>query len=68
MIIFAAFLCIGPLGTCELQGGTMFRSATECEQNFKYQGYKELNGRFYVNDTMWYECRSKHVETWQPVR
>ncbi len=66
--IFAAFLCIQPVGTCELQAGAVFKSAAQCEQNFQYKGLTQRGGRFYVNNTMWYECRSKHVETWQPVR
>lgn len=77
MTIFAAFLCIQTLAFCELQAPPVFKSLKECKQ-FLNQATKPIpgitqltliDGRFFVgqNRGMWYECRSKHVDTWEPA-
>jgi len=48
-----------------------FRSLAECQQYAKRVSglvTPPTNGRFPVPGGMWYECRSKHADTWQPAR
>ncbi len=82
-MIYALFLCIQAAGICQMQGharmtyaGMMpamtFNSLAECQQYAKRVSgliTPPDNGRYLIPPgNMWYECRSKHVETWEPAR
>jgi hypothetical protein len=69
MTIFALFLCA--MGTCELvpimPNGT-FATLAACQQHIgRKLGASDRNGHFPMANGMYYECRSKHVETWEPT-
>jgi hypothetical protein len=71
MTIYAMFLCFQASGMCRSPNAPL-RSLAECEQQAQtYSGVIRPNsrGRFEVpgGAGMWYECRSKHVDTWQPA-
>jgi hypothetical protein len=82
MIIYALFLCIPSTGTCQMQGaarvtvlGIMpdmtFHSLGECEQYAKSASgliTPPTGGRYVLPGGMWYECRGRHVDTWEPTR
>lgn len=79
MTIFALFLCVQAMNSCEMQGAARmtqagmlpamtFDSLAACETMAK-----RVSGlitppddhRFRIPNGMYYECRSRHVETWQ---
>jgi len=82
-MIFALFLCVQATGQCLMQGaarmtfaGPMsamtFQSLADCQQYAKRVSglvTPPTNGRYLLpnNTGMWYECRGKRVETWQPA-
>ncbi len=85
MTIYALFLCVQTLGTCQMQGqarvtfaGIMpamtFNSLMECQRFAKRMTGVVLmptDGRFFIdpnNMNVWYECRSRHVDTWEPTQ
>ena len=76
MNLFALFLCIQAAGTCQIQGaspravagGVMtLNSLAECQQYAKRVSgliTPPTDGRFLIPPGgMWFECRSKHVDT-----
>ena len=81
MTIFALFLCIQATGTCHMFGASRvtfagvaqeitFRSLAECQQyaqRITHLVTPPTNGRFPAPGGIWYECRSKHVDTWEPA-
>jgi hypothetical protein len=82
MTIFALFYCIASAGICQMWGepratfagitpAVTFSKLKECEQfGQRVSGHvlPPVNGRFLMPNGNWYECRSKHVDTWQPAR
>jgi hypothetical protein len=70
MTIFAVFMCFQASGMCRA-ADTMYRSLAECEQQAQILSgvVKPTRGRFESpgGAGVWYECRSKHVDTWQPA-
>jgi hypothetical protein len=78
--IYALFLCVRVTMTCQMQGaprmtfggpmpGMFYRSFAECA-NFAHQISMRKptdDGHFPigVDNAMWYECRSKHVDEWE---
>jgi hypothetical protein len=79
VVVYALFICSQRGGMCQMQGGlpdTTYRSLAECEQwARRMSGFKGSphDGRFPVwnsaiENDMWYECRGKHVDTWEPAR
>lgn len=81
MTIYALFLCFQALGTCQMQGASRvtfsgvtpdmtFSSLAECRQYaVRVSGIitPQTGSRINLPNGMWYECRSKHVETWEPA-
>jgi hypothetical protein len=80
-ITYALFLCFKGAGVCELQGaprmtaggfmpGVTFETLAECQENAKRAGggVPPSEGRFFLPNSMWYECRWKSVDTWQRVQ
>ena len=82
MTIYALFLCFQAAGQCHMQGASRstfagvtpdmtFRSLAECQQYAKRVSgliTPPTEGRFPLPGGMWYECRGKHVDTWEPAR
>ena len=79
MTIYALFLCIKATAMCQMQGqarntfagpmpATTYASLSDC-QKFAAQITGRIeptpDGHFPLNDGMWYECLSKHVDTWE---
>ena len=80
MIIYAIFLCMQATRECQqveagryaLGGwlpGTTYQSLEDCQFAI-HQGYArgsapDKQGRFKIGNGMWYECLSRHVDTWQ---
>jgi hypothetical protein len=79
--VFAAAIC-SPGGYCQLQGNAHitgpnsfeyvpFRTLAECQQFIK-AGTSGLSpdpdGRTRLPGGSWWECRSKHVDAWEPER
>ncbi len=81
MFIYALFLCIPSTGRCQMQGAsrvtfmgvtsdTTFRSLAECEQSARRASgliTPPTDGHFLLPGGMWYECRGKQVDTWEPT-
>jgi len=81
MTIFALFMCLQ--GHCTLQGGTrmtgdglmpmtIYDSLEKCQEYAThYVGGRapDKDGHMLImgNPAQWFECRSKHVETWEPA-
>ena len=67
MTIFAVFVCFHA-GPCQTSGA-IHRSLAECEQKAKSLSHADraINGRFEIPGSggTWFECRSRHVDTWQ---
>lgn len=82
MTIFALFLCFQAAGICQMQGasrvtfaGVMpdmtFNSLADCQDYARRVSgliTRRPDGRFPIPNGMWYECRSKHVDTWEPAQ
>jgi hypothetical protein len=80
MMIFALFLCVATMGTCEIQNpprmtsagmmpGITYNTLAACEQSIGSKlGPPDKSGHFQAAGGMYYECRGKHVDTWQPPR
>lgn len=82
MIVYALFLCFQAAGQCHMQGASrvtfagvvpdmIFRSLAECEQYAKRVSglvTPPEDGRFLMPNGTWFECRGKHVDTWEPAR
>ena len=79
--IYAIFLCFQVNGECQMYGAprmqlgeyttaTTFVNVKACQDHIsKLTPYKpDAQGHSPVGQGMWYECRSKHVDTWQPAR
>ena len=70
------------MGACELQGaprmtvvgmlpGKFYHTLAECQRAAERVSGVQVplgNGHFPIANGMYYECRSKHVETWEPAR
>ncbi len=81
MTIYALFLCFNT-GVCEMHGtahigpgGVIteipYRTLAECRQAAKLSSSGRLpdkDGRTFIDGGAWWECRGKHVETWDPAR
>jgi hypothetical protein len=81
-ILYALFLCFQEVGQCRMQGASrvtfagvvpdmIFRSLAECKQYAKRVSgllTPPENGRFLMPNGTWFECRGKHVDTWEPSR
>jgi len=81
-IIYAIFLCFQSVSRCQMEGASRvtfagvtpdmtFRSLADCEQYAKRVSgliTPPTGGRFVMPGGMWYECRGKHVDTWEPAR
>jgi hypothetical protein len=79
--IYALFLCFQASGMCQMQGASRatfagvtqdmtFGGLAECQQYAKRVSgliTPPTAGRFPLPNGMWYECRSKHVNTWTPA-
>lgn len=67
--IYAMFLCFKILGSCQAMT-EIFPTLDACHFRAKQMTpYKPTpDGHFPVPPDMWYECRSKHVDTWEPTR
>ncbi len=71
MSIFALFLCAA--GYCELvpimPNGT-FATLAACQEHIRRNlgTSPDSNGHFRMANGMYYECRGKHVETWEPAQ
>jgi hypothetical protein len=80
--IYAIFLCFQVNGECQMYGAPRmqlgeytaaitFVNAKACQEyiSSRLTPYKpNAQGRSTAGPGMWYECRSKHVDTWQPAR
>ncbi len=80
--IYALFLCFQATGTCQMQGAPRvtiagvtqaitFASLAECQEYAKRESglvTPPSEGRFPLPNGMWYECRGKTVDTWEPVQ
>lgn len=73
MQLYALFLCLFSTGTCVQQREMTFQTLKECQQAAAVASHlaPTQDGRYpYVNDSGrqgWFECRTKHIETWEPV-
>ena len=81
MTIFALFYCIAGTGICQMYGAPRatfagvtpaitFSSLKECEQLGQRVSHligPPVDGRFPQPNGSWYECRRKHVDTWEPA-
>jgi hypothetical protein len=70
--IYALLYCVND-NSCEIHGiirdntEVPFRTLTECQQQARANTGGRLpdkNGRTYADGSSWWECRGKHVETW----
>jgi hypothetical protein len=80
--VFALFQCVLTTGECTLQGaprmsfagaipGELYRTLADCEHHASLAsgGHKpDMEGRFHLNPMIWYECRSKRLDTWDPAK
>jgi hypothetical protein len=80
--IYAIFLCIPSTGSCQMYGAPRedsfgnvlpaitFGALSECYQTVHSLGPMSppVNGRFMLPNGLWYECRRKRVESWEPAR
>jgi hypothetical protein len=70
MSIFALFFCVQT--TCTMQGGGQtYGSLVACQRAAAATSgliTPPTNGRYGIPNGGWFECRSKHVDTWEPVR
>ena len=80
MVIYAIFLCMQITGQCqqveadryslgEWLPGTTYQSLEDCQFSI-HRGYAQnrspdKNGHFMIAKGMWYECLSRHVDTWE---
>lgn len=81
-IIYALFLCFRATGRCQMQGasrvtfagvtqGMTFASLPACQEYAKRVSglvTPPSEGRFMLPNGMWYECRGKSVDTWEPMQ
>jgi hypothetical protein len=81
-IIYALFLCFRATGTCQMQGASRvtfagvtqdmtFASLAECQEYAKRVSglvTPPSEGRFMLPNGMWYECRGKSFDTWEPMQ
>ncbi len=81
--IFALFLCESYSNTCKMEGAPRidsmgnaiqamtFRTLVECQNYPQKMGLftPPNHGRFMMpnNPKMWYECRGKHIDNWEPA-
>lgn len=81
MTIYAIFLCFQLSNSCQMYGAARmelgeyrraltYPSLSVCQDEIKKLTpyHKPTNGRFIAGPQMWYECRGKHVETWEPAK
>lgn len=75
MTIYAIFLCI--YGTCSLYQNAygepaVFHSLSECQKTMRSYVVTPLPdsspNRIHADKTTWWECRSKHVDAWEPAQ
>jgi hypothetical protein len=68
--IYALFHCVQSQGTCYLAVSNTFTTLAACQQTARYSAPKgpDAEGRFWWGDNQWFECRSKHVDTWESTR
>jgi len=80
--IFAIFLCFRATAQCQMYGAPRidslgnahpaetFASLYECQQFVHRLGAmtSDDHGHFLLPNNMWYECRSKHVDMWEPTQ
>lgn len=74
MTIYALFLCLQASGSCEMyptmSAPTIYKTLAECQGDAKrivsYRPPKD--GRYTLSPGVWYECRGKHVDTWETAR
>lgn len=82
VMIFALFFCMQVTGQCQIvdqswvgrmQGPLTFSTLIDCQAlaiRMSHLEKPDEHGRYVIGLTsnpQWYECRSKHVETWQPA-
>lgn len=77
MIVYAIFFCM--TGGCRMfdtprldtlgpmRGTPFYQSLASCEHAIL--GYApphhDAQGRYMIGPNMWYECRHRHIDTWQ---
>jgi hypothetical protein len=74
VIIYALFLCAQATGSCSpyptMAPPAIYKTLEECQASAKrvvpYRPPED--GRYILAPGIWYECRSKHVDTWEPAR
>ena len=83
MTLYALFLCVQATGMCTMQGqarmtyagplpAQTYHTLVDCQRAGTVSSGRppDDSGRFPIaNGTLWYECRSKHVDQWEsPAR
>jgi|HubBroStandDraft_4_1064222.scaffolds.fasta_scaffold13437_10 hypothetical protein len=72
MIIYAVFICMSLSQTCKPAEQRTYASRGQCESSIgQMTAVKSDNGRFYYDlpsRDFWFECLSKHVDTWESQR
>lgn len=76
MTIFAMFICNqwNAQIDCHAYPTTappmIFQTIADCKSQAQAMvfGKSPKNGRYELASNVWFECRSKHVDTWEPVR
>ena len=71
--IYAIFLCQHATNTCTKQGyysSLIFNTLAECYSYATFITHQSptADGHFLMSEDLWFECRSKRVDTWQPTQ
>jgi hypothetical protein len=78
--IYAVFFCMRITDSCKMidgphmslnmyMPGTVYNRLSECMEGAQRYSpeYPDEDGRLMNGPDMWYECRSRHIDTWEPV-
>jgi hypothetical protein len=69
--IYALFLCVRSTGTCTKQVSSsplIFDTLVDCHRYVRTITTRapDAEGHFAMSADLWFECRSKRVDTWEP--